>query len=161
MSLRSDIVNSSTVRLPSRWPLWKGMELLDLNSQWQKEWESASVVNSFLVSLQPGFDLPRCQCSLLYRSVATSPMVSAELPVGLNDGVWQTMICGDTKKCYMSLITDLWWGWKSGPVRGWWGCKRLASYAMWSIRQQQPTYCVCSPNEQHGSRGFPRIYNPT
>lgn len=47
------------------------MEPVETSTRWHDEWKSAIVVNSFLVLdpavPQPGFDLPRRQCSLLNR----------------------------------------------------------------------------------------------
>jgi len=55
--------------LPSRKPLWRELEPVDINSQWRESWNSSSVVNAHLVDdptiWQPGFALPRQHWSLL------------------------------------------------------------------------------------------------
>jgi len=47
------------------------MQSIDVTSQWREDWQSATVVNSTLVEdptiRLPGFDLHRCQWSLLNR----------------------------------------------------------------------------------------------
>jgi len=47
--------------LPSCTPLWTDTHPIDVTSQWQDDWKSASVVSSFLVDdpaiQRPGFDL--------------------------------------------------------------------------------------------------------
>jgi len=67
----SDITNPLHACLPYRKPLWQDLIGLyvDIRSQWKENWKSAQVVNFSLVDdptiLQPGFDLPRQQWSLL------------------------------------------------------------------------------------------------
>jgi len=57
--------------LSSRSQPWQDSYSTDITSQWRKDWNSASVVNSHLVAnptiRQPGFDLPQRQWSLLNR----------------------------------------------------------------------------------------------
>ncbi len=69
--LHSDILKPPEHRLTSRRPLWTDMKPVDTGTRWQEDWQTASVVNSFLVSdpaIQlPGFDLPRRQWSMLNR----------------------------------------------------------------------------------------------
>jgi len=72
--LHHDISNPPQLRLPSRKPLWRALEPIDIKSQWRESWKSASVVNTHLVDdptiRQPGFALPRQHWSLLncYRT---------------------------------------------------------------------------------------------
>ena len=67
----SDILNPPLLRLTSTKPLWLDLQPVDIKSRWRHNWKSAQVVNSYLVCdptiRQPGFDLPRQQCSLLNR----------------------------------------------------------------------------------------------
>ena len=69
--LHHDISNPPQLRLPSRKPLWRELEPIDINSQWRESWKSASVVNAHLVDdptiRQLGFALPRQHWSLLNR----------------------------------------------------------------------------------------------
>ena len=69
--LHGDITNTPALRLSTRHPLWLDMQPLDITTRWREDWESALVVNHFLVGdpaiRQPGFDLPRRQWCLLNR----------------------------------------------------------------------------------------------
>ena len=69
--LHGDITNTPALRLSTRHPLWLDMQPLDITTRWCEDWESALVVNHFLVGdpaiRQPGFDLPRRQWCLLNR----------------------------------------------------------------------------------------------
>jgi len=69
--LHHDISNPPQLRLPSRKPLWREIEPVDINSQQRESWKSASLVNAHLVDdptiRQPGFALPWQQWSLLNR----------------------------------------------------------------------------------------------
>ena len=60
--LHHDISNPPQLRLPSRKPLWREIEPVDINSQQRESWKSASLVNAHLVDdptiRQPGFALP-------------------------------------------------------------------------------------------------------
>ena len=55
----------------ARKPLWLDLQPVDIKSRWRHNWKSAQVVNSHLVCdptiLQPRFDFPRQQWSLLNR----------------------------------------------------------------------------------------------
>ena len=66
-----DIYEHPDQRLTSRAPLWIDMEPRDLTNQWRESWETASVINSSLVTdptiCPPGFNLPRREWSLLNR----------------------------------------------------------------------------------------------
>jgi hypothetical protein len=66
-----DIYEHPDQRLVSRTPLWNDLEPCDLASQWRESWETASAINSSLVTdptiRLPGFDLPRHEWSLLNR----------------------------------------------------------------------------------------------
>jgi len=68
-SLHHDISNPPQLRLPSRKPMWRELEPVDINSQWRESWKSASVVNAHLMDdptiRQPGFALPQQQWFLL------------------------------------------------------------------------------------------------
>jgi len=69
--IQPDILNPQLLQLTSRKPLWLDLQPVDIKSGWRHNWKSAQVVNSHLVCdptiWQPGFDLPRQQCSLLNR----------------------------------------------------------------------------------------------
>ena len=69
--LHGDVLNPPAYRLSSRHPLWLNMQPLDITTRWREEWESALVVNHYLVGdpaiRQPGFDLCRRQWCLLNR----------------------------------------------------------------------------------------------
>jgi len=69
--LHHDISNPPQLRLPSRKPLWRELEPIDINSQWRESWKSALVVNAHFVDdsiiRQLGFALPQQQWSLLNR----------------------------------------------------------------------------------------------
>lgn len=66
-----DVYDHPQQRLMSRAPLWNDLEPRDLISQWRESWETASAINSSLVTdptiRPPGFDLPRREWSLLNR----------------------------------------------------------------------------------------------
>ena len=66
-----DIYEHPDQRLVSCTPLWNDLEPCDLASQWRESWETASAINSSLVTDPviplPGFDLPRHEWSLLNR----------------------------------------------------------------------------------------------
>jgi hypothetical protein len=69
--LHGDITNPPNHRLSSRHPMWEDMHPQDITARWREEWESALVVNHYLVGdptiRQPGFDLCRRQWCLLNR----------------------------------------------------------------------------------------------
>ena len=71
MKIQPDIFKPPLLRLTSRKPLWLDLQPVDIKSRWRHNWKSAQVVNSHLkcepTIRQPGFDLPRQQCSLLNR----------------------------------------------------------------------------------------------
>ena len=63
-----DIHDHPDQRLTSRAPLWSDMEPGDLISQWRESWETASMINSSLMTdPPPGFNLPWREWSLLNR----------------------------------------------------------------------------------------------
>jgi len=65
--IQPGILNPPLLRLTSRKPLWLDLQPVDIKGRWRHNWKSAQVVNSHLVCdstiWQPGFDLPRQQCS--------------------------------------------------------------------------------------------------
>jgi len=69
--LHADIVNHPAQRLTSRRPVWAETAPIDITTQWEEDWLSASVVSQHLVCdptiQQPGFDLPRRSWTLLNR----------------------------------------------------------------------------------------------
>ena len=66
-----DLYEPPHKRLKSRKPIWSDISPTDINAQWKESWKEASAVNSSLVTdptiLQPGFNLPRREWSLLNR----------------------------------------------------------------------------------------------
>ena len=69
--LHNDILCPPRHRLTSRRLLWMNMQPVDTGTQWQKDWQMASVVNNILVSDPAiqllGFDLSRRQWLILNR----------------------------------------------------------------------------------------------
>ena len=69
--LYDDVFHPPPLRLESCKPLWRDLQTIDITSWWREDWQSATVVNSTLVIdptiRLPGFDLHRCQWSLLNR----------------------------------------------------------------------------------------------
>jgi len=69
--LYDDVFHPPPLRLESRKPLWRDLQIIDVTSRWREDWQSATVVNSTLVVdptiRLPGFDLHRRQWSLLNR----------------------------------------------------------------------------------------------
>ena len=61
--LHADIANHPAQRLTSHRPIWAEAAPINITTQWEEDWLSASVVNQHLVCdptvQQPGFDLPR------------------------------------------------------------------------------------------------------
>ena len=67
--LYDNVFHRTLLRLKFRKPLWRDPETIDVTSRWWDDWQLATVVNSSLVEdptiWLPGFDLHRCQWSLL------------------------------------------------------------------------------------------------
>jgi len=67
--MHCDILNRPFLRLTSWKPLWLDLQPADIKNRWSHNRKSAQVVNFHIVCnptiQQPGFDLPRQQCTLL------------------------------------------------------------------------------------------------
>ena len=101
--LHHDISNPPQLCLPSRKPLWRELEPIDINSQWRESWKSASVLNAHLVDdptiRQPGFALPRQQWSLMNRFCTGQGHCGAcKKKWKLTDS--DQCSCGETQRCH-------------------------------------------------------------